>query len=127
MSTVSDVMRRHRVAFVAATAIVVVAVVVVVVLTRGGSKGKLAAGGPPSTGQHGQFVNANGKTVTFDRGKVSDITASSITVTHPDGSKVSLVLTPTTRYHPSGYQPKPGDTVEVRSQGATATAVRPSP
>jgi hypothetical protein len=64
------------------------------------------------------------RTVTFDRGKVTTITAGSITIERPDGISVSKVLTDRTVFNGTPReQIQPGAAVAVVSSGDTAERV----
>ncbi|MCU1463892.1 MAG: hypothetical protein JWO37_3967 [Acidimicrobiales bacterium] len=84
-------------------------------------------------GVHGDVIvkdkNGTFVTVTFDKGKVTGHTGSSITVERPDGKSVTLTLDAATTYRgiASAADIRDGKGAIVVSKGGTATTVAQRP
>jgi hypothetical protein len=68
---------------------------------------------------------ATWQTFTFDRGKVSAVSATSITVARPDGQSATLAITPTTKFRgvTSWQQVTTAKGAIVVSENGTATQI----
>ena len=70
-------------------------------------------------------ATATWQTFTFDRGKVTTVTADQITLARPDGVSVTLTITPTTKYRgvTSWSEITTAKRATVVSQNGTATII----
>ena len=86
------------------------------------------AGGLLRRAEHGDLTvrTKNGfEQVTFDRGRVTAISATSITITRPDGQSVTKTIDASTRFRgvQSASEVKTGKPAVVASKGDTAVVV----